>query len=97
MSSSLEKRDLIYERQFGFRNKHSTNHALILVALNIVKNNLITDYMLEEYSSTFTMALEEFVDPWLNHFKAIAKTLYLLMVMNLPNFQLNVVSHMAPL
>ena len=29
MYDSIDKNQLIYERQFGFRAKHSTNHALI--------------------------------------------------------------------
>ena len=29
MYDFIDKNQLIYERQFGFRTKHSTNHALI--------------------------------------------------------------------
>ena len=39
MSSFLNKNNLIYERQFGFRSKHSTNHALISTT-EYIKNQL---------------------------------------------------------
>ena len=32
------KNNLIYKRQFGFRNNHSTNHALISLSENIKSN-----------------------------------------------------------
>ena len=35
----LEKYKLLYERQFGFRKKHSTNHAILSI-LEDIKNNL---------------------------------------------------------
>ena len=35
----LEKFKLLYERQFGFRKRHSTNHAILSI-LEDIKNNL---------------------------------------------------------
>ena len=35
----FEKHNLLYERQFGFRKKHSTNHAILSI-LEDIKNNL---------------------------------------------------------
>ena len=37
--SYLEKYNLLYERQFGFRKKHSTNHAILSI-LEDIKDNL---------------------------------------------------------
>ena len=45
--SFLEKNSLLYERQYGFRNKLSTNHALINITTLIKKltdiNRCLTD------------------------------------------------------
>ena len=38
MYDYLMKNNLIYKRQFGFRNNHSTNHALISLSENIKSN-----------------------------------------------------------
>ena len=35
--SYLDKKDLIYSKQFGFRSKHSTNHAIISITEHIRK------------------------------------------------------------
>ena len=39
MYDYLMKNNLIYKRQFGFRNNHSTNHALISLSKNIKSNS----------------------------------------------------------
>ena len=38
MYDYLMKNNLTYKRQFGFRNNHSTNHALISLSENIKSN-----------------------------------------------------------
>ena len=38
MYEYIDTNDLLYDKQFGFRNKHSTNHALISLTESIKKN-----------------------------------------------------------
>ena len=48
----LNKNNLIYEKQFGFRAKHSVNHALISTT-ELIKDKLNMVILLPEYSSTW--------------------------------------------
>ena len=48
MYDFIDKNQLIYERQFGFRDKHSTNHALIIL-LKLLNFKLTTVTMWEVY------------------------------------------------
>ena len=38
LSKFLENNNILFEKQFGFRKKHSTNHALVYIVEQIKKN-----------------------------------------------------------
>ena len=50
LSDYLEKRQILYNRQFGFRSNHSTDHAVLSIIDKVQKAIDDRDYTLVVYS-----------------------------------------------
>ena len=67
----LNSFDCIYEHQFGFRNKHSTNHALVSLTEDIrsaLDNNEIACGVFIDLQKTFTTVSHDILLHKLNHY-----------------------------
>ena len=69
--SFLEKNSLLFERQYGFRNKLSTNHALIDITSKIqtvCDKGIFTYGVYVDFKKAFDTVNHEFLINKLNHY-----------------------------
>ena len=87
LSSFIEKHNILYDRQFGFRCKHSTTHATLLIADRIqkaIEDGQFSCGIFLDFSKAFDTVNHNILISKLNHYgvRGIAKDWFILYLHN---------------